>query len=109
MATSLKPRLDWEAILTQAAAIVGSYQTPVTLRQTFYRLVAAGVLPNTVNAYKSLSRFSAEARREGWFPELADRTRAIHRYQTFESPSAARQWLARIYRRDRTEGQPVSL
>ena len=81
----------------------------MTLRQLFYRLVAAQLLPNTTNAYKSLSRYTAEARRAGTFPALMDRGRTIHRYQTFASPAAARRWLQPIYRRDRTEGQAVSL
>jgi hypothetical protein len=38
-----------------------------------------------------------------------DRGRTIHRYQTFPTPAEARRWLQRIYRRDRTEGQTVSL
>ena len=34
-------RLDWNTILERAAAIVSDYDTGVTLRQLFYRLVAA--------------------------------------------------------------------
>jgi hypothetical protein len=93
----------------QAAAIVSSYATLVTLRQLFYRLVAAQLMPNTTNAYKSLSKYTADARRAGTFPALMDRNRHIHRDQTFENPSSARRWLREIYRRDRTEGQTVSL
>lgn len=100
---------DWPSLLEVAESIVQSYDTPVTLRQLFYRLVAAELLPNTTNAYKALSRHTAEARRDGAFPALMDRTRRIHRYETFSGAEAARQWLARIYRRDRTAGQPVSL
>src|SRR5262249_19393503 len=77
---------DWPDILEQAAAIVDSYETRVTLRQLFYRLVAAEVLPNTTAAYKGLSRHSAAARRRGEFPALLDRGRSIHRDQTFTSP-----------------------
>ena len=102
-------RLDWSAILVRAAGIVESYDTGVTLRQLFYRLVAAEVLPNTVQAYKSLSSKSAAARRAGSFPALIDRTRNIHRYQTFAGPHQAQRWLSLIYRRDRTEGQEVAL
>jgi hypothetical protein len=89
----------------QAAEIVRSYDTGVTLRQLFYRLVAAEILPNTRVAYSTLSHVTAEARRQGRFPDLIDRTRSIHRYQTFEGPDQARNWLGEIYRRDRTEGQ----
>jgi hypothetical protein len=102
-------RPDWPALLEQAVAIVGSYETPVTLRQLFYRLVAAALLPNTTNAYKSLSKHTAEARRAGTFPALMDRGRTIHRYESFDSVAEARKWLTSIYRRDRTEGQTVSL
>jgi hypothetical protein len=105
--TSHRP--DWPALLTQAAAIVCSYGTPVTLRQLFYRLVAAELLPNTTNAYKSLSKYTAEARRASTFPALMDRGRTIHRYQSFDGAPEAREWLAGIYRRDRTEGQRVSV
>jgi hypothetical protein len=103
--TSQKPRLHWPAILNAAAAIIESYSTGVTLRQLFYRLVAIEVLPNTRVAYQTLSRRTAQARRNGSFPPLIDRTRTIHRFRTFTGPRAARQWLRRIYRRDRTEGQ----
>lgn len=102
-------RLNWSELLAEAAAIVSSYDTLVTLRQLFYRLVAAGRLPNTVNAYKGLSRYTAEARRLGTFPALMDRTRTIHRNLTFASPAEAHAWLSLIYRRDRTAGQEFSV
>src|SRR4051794_34898742 len=100
---------DWPALLRRAAAIVNNYDTPVTLRQLFYRLVAAEELPNTTNAYKNLSKHTAAARRGGTFPALIDRGRTIHRYTSFDGAAAARQWLLSIYRRDRMEGQSVSL
>jgi hypothetical protein len=102
-------RLDWSPILREAARIAASYSTPVTLRQLFYRLVAAGLLPNTQAAYKTLSAKTAEARRAGWFPRLLDRGRMIHRFTSFASDTQARAWLRRIYRRDRTQGQPWAL
>ena len=103
-------RPDWPALLDQAAAIVESYDT--------LRHAAAVVLPARRGAAscrtrrtrtRPLSRYTAEARRAGTFPALMDRGRTIHRYQTFRSPAEARRWLQGIYRRDRTEGQPVSL
>src|SRR6266567_2357558 len=106
---SVPPRLDWNAIVVQAAAIVRSYDTSVTLRQLFYRLVSTQVLPNTTSAYKGLSDKTAKARREGNFPDLIDRGRTIHRYQTFRDTQQATRWLADIYRLDRTQGQEHSL
>jgi hypothetical protein len=102
-------RPDWAALIAFAASIVESYDTLVTLRQLFYRMVAALFLPNTTNAYKAFSKHTADARRRDEFPDLLDRTRTIHRYTTFSSPDDARKFIRTIYRRDRTEGQAVSL
>lgn len=101
--------IRWQPVVARAAEIVGEYQTGVTLRQCFYRLVADGTLPNTNNAYKALSGRTAEARREGWFPDFVDNVREIHRYESFAGVEDARQWILDVYRRDRTEGQDVSV
>ena len=90
-----------------AAQIVRSYSTSVTLRQLFYRLVSAQVIPNTESAYKTLSSRTAEARRQSKFPLLIDRGRSIYQPMYFESPAAAWETLADSYRRDRTVGQDV--
>ena len=97
--------VDWASILEIAAAIVTSYDTGVTLRQLFYRLVAKELLVNTRSYYKRLSERTAQARRAGSFPALEDRTRTIHRWLTFGSPQAALLDTAESYVRDRTEGQ----
>lgn len=102
-------RLHWPAIVDQAAGIVSEYNTPVTLRQLFYRLVAARVLPNTDTSYKTLSARAAEARRDGRFPELADRGRTITQPWSFTGPENALRYVVERYRRDRTEGQPWSV
>lgn len=103
--TMTRPRIAWPEILENAARIVKSYDTGVTLRQLFYRLVASELLPNTTVAYQTLSARTAEARRKSDFPALLDRTRTIHRDLFFDDPVDAREWLARIYRVDRTQGQ----
>jgi hypothetical protein len=77
--------LDWDYIVQHAAQIVRSYDTGVTLRQLFYRLVSDETIPNNQNAYKGLSRYTARARREGWFPDLVDRNRSIEEPLTFTS------------------------
>lgn len=102
-------RTSWPTILNEAASIVESYDTLVTLRQLFYRLVAALLLPNTDTSYKTLSSRTAAARRAGTFPELVDRTRQIHEPDTFADPADALQVLADQYRRDRTGGQQWSI
>jgi hypothetical protein len=104
-------RINWNAVLPKAAAFVNEYDTPVTLRQLHYRLVSTPELkyPNTVGAYKSLSSRTAELRRQGRFPDLADRTRTIHRASAWDDPEDAVRALLSQYRVDRTEGQDVSL
>lgn len=109
MANGERSRFDWDAILATAADIVRGYSTSVTLRQLFYRLVATLVLPNTTVAYKTLSSKTAAARRRGKFPELIDRGRQIHRRQSWASPLAILTAARNGYRRDRTEGQDVSI
>lgn len=102
--------LDWDAIVPHAADIVRQYDTGVTLRQLFYRLVSDHSIPNSQNAYKGLSRYTARARREGWFPDLVDRNRDIEEvYPTFDTAQEAVEWVKGRYRRDRTEGQDVAI
>jgi hypothetical protein len=102
-------RIDWAPVLERAVEIVGSYDTPVTLRQLFYRLVAAGLIPNNVQSYKRLSSLTAAARRLGEFPRLADAGRTIHRRASWSSPRELLEAATQQYRRDRTEGQPAAL
>jgi len=104
-------RLDWPAIVAEARTIVESYtDTSVTLRQLFYRLVAAELLPNNQTTYKGLSSRTAAARREGRFPDLIDKTREIHEDASFSSVSDALDTLAAgWYRRYRTAGQAQSV
>lgn len=102
-------RIDWQPILDRAAEIVSAYDTGVTLRQLYYRLVAEQLIPNVSSAYKGLSARTAEARRNGMFPSLVDRGRTIHRPVYFADPPDALDALVAQYRLDRTTGQFVSL
>ncbi|MQB02474.1 MAG: hypothetical protein GEU78_20075, partial [Actinobacteria bacterium] len=70
-------RIDWPAVIDRAAVIVEGYDTSVTLRQLFYRLVTSQLIPNSSTAYKRLSALTAQARRDGTFPDLIDRGRQI--------------------------------
>ena len=47
--------ISWGLVLDEAAGVVESYCTSVTLRQLFYRLVARQLIPNQATAYKRLS------------------------------------------------------
>ncbi len=98
-------KYNWGTVIPAAVDIVKSYDTPVTLRQLFYRLVSLELLPNTRNAYTLLSSRTAELRRRGEFPDLLDNVRDIHAPLSFSGPDDALQFLLQIFRRDRTEGQ----
>ena len=99
-------RHDWQrVILPRAVEIVGEYDTPVTLRQVFYRLVSEGLVENTRQAYNGLSNASSQWRREGRFPDLLDTTREIERPSDWVSPEFALRYLGKNYRIDRTRGQ----
>lgn len=106
-------RRNWPQILEHAAGVVTRLEAEigagVTLRQLFYQLVSDGTLRNTRSDYTSLSSHTAEARRENRFPDLLDRSRAIHQPASWISPSSALADLTSQYRRDRTEGQPYSI
>jgi hypothetical protein len=104
------PRPDiWTGIIDQAAEIAGSYDVQVTLRQLFYRLVAAGTIKNSQGQYNQLSRKTAALRREGRFPSLAEGGRRVTVAQSWDGAENAVGWLARNYRRDRTEGQEYTI
>lgn len=96
---------DWDAIIPEAARIVQSYDTGVTLRQLFYQLVARQLIPNTGSAYEVLGQKTAKGRRAETFPHFIETGRRVHTIQSFADPAEARRWLRGIYRRDRTEGQ----
>lgn len=102
-------RIAWGAVVSRAREVVESYDTSVTLRQLFYRLVSEQLIPNTEAAYKRLSALTAEARRRGEFPDLIDRGRQIHQASWWGDPIEAMQALVSQYRVDRTTGQDVSL
>jgi hypothetical protein len=102
-------RISWPPVLDEARLIVASYDTGVTLRQLFYRLVAAALLPNLGSYYKRLSEYTARGRRDGGFPELLDRASRIEEPLSFTDPDHARGWLRDLYRRDRTLGQPWTI
>jgi len=72
-------RIDWQgAIIPKVSELLDSYSYRPTLRQVFYRLVAALLIPNTETTYKSLSRATVQAREEAIIDPLCfdDRVRS---------------------------------
>jgi hypothetical protein len=60
-------------------------------------------------SYKRLSSLTAESRREGWFPSFVDGTREVLQNWAWDGVADAIGYTARVYRRDRTDGQPWQL
>ncbi len=72
-------RIDWKGtIIPRVKELLGSYSYRPTLRQIFYRLVAALLISNTEPTYKSLSRATVVAREEATIDPLSfqDRVRS---------------------------------
>ncbi|MBA7500024.1 hypothetical protein ES704_02777 [subsurface metagenome] len=72
-------RIDWKGtIIPKVKELLGSFSYRPTLRQIFYRLVAALLISNTETTYKSLSRATVVAREEATIDPLCfqDRVRS---------------------------------
>ena len=70
---------DYKEIVEASLEIFQQYDTAITLRQLYYRLVSRFLIPNTVNSYKRLSRIMVKAREDGDVPVncLEDRSRRV--------------------------------
>ena len=99
-------RLSWPTIIDAAREWVSAQEYPVSLRQSFYRLVSTGLIPNTTNAYQRLSELTATARRGGEFPDYSDSTRAIRRQRSWAGVAEFAVDVPGWFGLDRTEGQP---
>ena len=74
-------RIDWKGvIIPKVKELLGSFSYRPTLRQVFYRLVAALLIPNTEVTYKSLRRAILDARGDALITPLVfvDRARTSH-------------------------------
>ena len=70
---------SYEEIVEEALEVFKQYDSALTLRQLYYRLVSKHLFPNTINCYKRLSRVMVKAREQGDVPVncLEDRSRRI--------------------------------
>lgn len=104
-----RPHQKTVDLLERVADILAEYDFPLTLRQLFYRLVAAHVLPNTEGAYGGLSSKLVKAREAGIIdPEaLVDRTRSPRRPECFSDLSEYAEVVRGAYRRDKAASQPL--
>lgn len=70
---------SYDEIITASLKVFLQYDTAITLRQLYYRLVSQLLIPNNINSYKRLSRILVKAREQGDVPIncLEDRSRRI--------------------------------
>jgi len=70
---------SYDEIVDAALDVFQQYDTAITLRQLYYRLVSRFLIPNTINSYKRLSRIMVKAREDGDVPIncLEDRSRRV--------------------------------
>lgn len=70
---------SYDEIITASLKVFLQYDTSITLRQLYYRLVSQLLIPNNINSYKRLSRILVKAREQGDVPIncLEDRSRRI--------------------------------
>lgn len=104
LAPQKRPRRTKADIAAVETAIVQSLKAdhPQTVRQLFYELVSAGIVPKTEGAYKGLvGRLCVRLRRAGVLPYdwLADNTRWMRKPTSYTGLEAALRRTAELYRR----------
>jgi hypothetical protein len=92
-------------------AILGQYDGPLTLRQVFYRLVAAQQLENTRAAYCGLSKHLVNARLAGIVDDsrIVDRVRNTLRVPCWNDLPDFLETVRQSYRREKWTRQPYAL
>ncbi len=76
-----RTQTDWESVVNRVQSIIDEYAgMRLTLRQIYYRLVAAQRIRNVLSQYKGLSRVLVAARWDGRIDpsDIEDRTRGRH-------------------------------
>lgn len=81
-----------QQVINQANEIIGRYQAEglnLTLRQLYYRFVAADLIPNTSKSYDRLGQIISDARLAGQIDwnAIIDRTRNLDKLSAWTDPS----------------------
>jgi len=99
------------ALIAAVNTILARYDGPLTLRQVFYQLVAAQLVPNLQKEYKSLSGHLTNARREGLVDpdRITDRTRQTIKVNTWRDLEQFLEVLTKNYRREKWTSQTYNV
>lgn len=106
------PREETQKQIAIALRIVEQYEAQgyrLTLRQLYYRFVAADLIPNTERSYKNLGRVLDLGRMLGvidW-DSIEDRTRSLGSVSHWDDPAEIIDSAARSFRIDKWEDQPI--
>jgi len=97
-----------EDLLRAVDGILAQYTQPITVRQMFYRLVAAQLISNNLRQYVRVSRILTRARKTGRLrPDaFVDRTREVYSLPTWLGLEDFFNTVRRAYRRDIWHDQP---
>lgn len=107
-----KPRTKARELIEHAERICADWQRQgydLTLRQLYYQFVAAALIPNSFESYKSLGNTIDQARLAGLLDwrYIVDRTRNVYRTQGNDTtPDAAIRMTAQAYSLPRWDNQP---
>ena len=100
-------RAKTAALLETCRSILSEYEGQVTVRQLYYRLVAAQAIPNVFREYKNLCESLARWRKQGLLDPAAfcDLTREPVMPSTWSDLSDFLETVKRAYRRDPWQDQ----
>lgn len=102
-------RVRWPSVVEASRAMVAGYPDGITLRQLYYLVVSAGLIPHEANFYRRLSKHVALARRAGTFPDLLDPLRRVHVADHWRDVADFAEEMPDWFRLDRTRGQEHAL
>jgi len=101
---------EWEStkrLIGQAAGILAA-ESPMTIRQLFYRLVSVAAIANTRKDYQRVSTIMTKARNDGrvGFDSIVDRSRPEYMPNVFEDAAQYADVVKNAYRKDYWRLQP---
>ncbi len=107
-----KPNTTSRARLGVIGGLVDEYRKDgisLTLRQLFYRLVAADIVPNTHREYKNLGELLSKARLAGLvdWEAIEDRVRRAVEWQSFDNIQQCARMAANGFTLQRWQDQPT--
>jgi hypothetical protein len=100
--------LQRTAKLIKAAQDILAEQSPMTIRQLFYRLVSIEAIKNTRNDYQRVSSVMTKARNDGRvsFDDIVDRSRPEYCPSVWRDAWSYGRTVSRSYRKDYWDMQP---